>query len=58
MIDNSGFERRFGVSHVFIKRDDKGEIIMFISKLTDDLLMAGDLSVINWITVAIKYDSR
>lgn len=41
MIREAGLERINGVSQLFLKRNNNGDISLLIAKITDDLLMAG-----------------
>lgn len=42
ILQEAAFERVFGVSQLFVKRDTSGNITMILAKVTDDLLIAGE----------------
>lgn len=41
MLTNGGLNRVHGVSQLFVKRNEKGKIVLLVAKLSDDFLMAG-----------------
>lgn len=41
LLEKSGFDRIFGVSQMFIKRNDMGEVTMLGAKIKYDILKAG-----------------
>lgn len=58
MIEKARFEIVVRVIQQFIKLDNESGIIMIIAKIADEFLVEQNLSFMNWLTVAIKYDSR
>lgn len=54
LLEDEGFERVFGVSQLFVKRNKMGKIIIIIAKVTDDLLMGGSPSEIQNFATEIK----
>lgn len=47
MVSSGGFTRLFGVSQIYIKRDKNGMIIMIAAKVTDEILLACNISDLN-----------
>lgn len=41
LIDKAEFQRVCGVSQLFFKRDSRGNIVLLLAKVTDDMLIAG-----------------
>lgn len=42
-LDKEGFVRVFGVSQIFIKRNNTGEVTMLVAEITDAILKGGGL---------------
>lgn len=50
LISDMGFQRVRGASQLYIKRDRSGEIILILAKVTDDILMAGTIVAMKWLS--------
>lgn len=50
LLNDMGFQRIRGASQLYIKKDRSGEIILIIAKVTDDVLMAGTLIAMKWLS--------
>lgn len=44
LLEKAVFERVFGVSQIFLKRNPEGEIVTIMAKVAIDLLMAGPVA--------------
>ena len=48
LLNTAKMELVNGVSQLFLKRSSRGDIILMIAKVTDDLLMAGSVEYMRW----------
>lgn len=53
MLNDMRFQRVRGASQLYIERDREGNIILIITKVTDDILMADTIEAMYWLSRAM-----